>query len=518
MRVKILQTALWAFLGVLPAAGQTGSPAEPVRYVGGEITDPDLHDGGLRYIVGVENIQVLRANRTDPGQAEDYGWTYNHAPNLTYWRGKFYLQYLSNPADEHVSPGQTLLVVSPDGREWGKPVVVFPPYEAPEGVDIPEGYNGYMMHQRMGFYTAPSGRLLTLAFYGHTDSPFKEGGIGRVVREIYPDGSFGPIYFIRYSSHTGWRESNTSYPFYTSSPDKGFVAACEALLADRLRTLQWYDEDRGIDGFHHMPNMPEHREAVSYFHRADGKVVGLWKKSYATLSDDDGLTWSADVKLPTLKMAGGKVWGQGTADGRYAIVYNPIATQEYRYPLAMVTSSDGILFDGLGVVHGEVPPRRFFGRWKDFGPCYVRGIVEGEQTPGDGNMWVAYSVNKEDIWVSRIPLPAVTAVEGDVADNFNDIEPGAPVPGWNLYSPKWAPVAVEAFPSAEDRSLGLRDEDPCDYAKAVRVFEETVRGGFSMDIYPHGYGRFDVELTDRHGSRAVRLVFDGQGRIGIDTG
>ncbi|MCD8072799.1 MAG: exo-alpha-sialidase, partial [Alistipes sp.] len=392
------------------------------------------------------------------------------------------------------------------------------PYEAPEGVGIPEGYNGYMMHQRMGFYTAPDGRLLTLAFYGHTDSPFGKGGIGRVVREIYPDGSFGPIYFIRYSSHTHWNESNTSYPLYTSSPDEGFVAACEALLADRLRTLQWYDEDRGIDGFHNMPNMSEHREAVSYFHRGEGEVVGLWKKSYATLSSDNGLTWSADVKLPTLKMAGGKVWGQRTQDGRYAIVYNPIATQEYRYPLAMVTSDDGILFDGMGVVHGEVPPRRFFGRWKDFGPCYVRGIVEGEHTPGDGNMWVAYSVNKEDIWVSRIPLPATTVVKGEVADNFDKVEPGAPVPGWNIYSPKWAPVAVENFPTSDNRSLALRDEDPHDYAKAVRVFEQSARGGISLDLYPHGYGRFDIELTDRHGTRAVRIIFNEEGQVGIDTG
>ena len=31
----------------------------------------------------------------------------------------------------------------------------------------------------------------------------EEGGIGRVVREAYKDGSYGPIYFIRYSSPYG---------------------------------------------------------------------------------------------------------------------------------------------------------------------------------------------------------------------------------------------------------------------------------------------------------------------------
>lgn len=70
--------------------------------------------------------------------------------------------------------------------------MVFPPYQAPAGIGIPQGYNGYMMHQRMGFYISENDRLLVLAFYGHAEDPFREGGIGRVVREIYKDGSFGP--------------------------------------------------------------------------------------------------------------------------------------------------------------------------------------------------------------------------------------------------------------------------------------------------------------------------------------
>ena len=100
---------------------QTGTAAEPVAYVGGEICNPRLHEGGLRYALGVENIQVVRANRTHPEWAEDYGWTYNHAANITYWNGRFYLQYLSNPADEHQPPGHTLIATSADGRTWGKP-------------------------------------------------------------------------------------------------------------------------------------------------------------------------------------------------------------------------------------------------------------------------------------------------------------------------------------------------------------------------------------------------------------
>ena len=206
------------FSGIsLAGTAQTGTINEPIRYIGGVSADPNLHEGRLRYAIGTESRQTMRANRTHPEWSEGYGWTYNHAANLCYWNNQFYQQYLSNPADEHIAPGQTLITKSADGRHWAKPEVVFPPYIPPSGVKIPEGYTGYMMHQRMGFYVAPDGRLLVLAFYGHTEDPFENGGIGRVVREAYKDGTFGPIFFIRYTSHANWNETNTSSPLGSSA-------------------------------------------------------------------------------------------------------------------------------------------------------------------------------------------------------------------------------------------------------------------------------------------------------------
>lgn len=482
------------------ASAQTGTASEPVNYIGGEICNPRLHDGGLRYAIGTENIQVMRANRTHPNEAEDYGWTYNHAANITYWRGRFYLEYLSNPVDEQQPPGQTLLVTSADGRHWSKPIVAFPPYKAPAGVTIPKPYYGYIMHQRMGFYTAPNGRLLLVAFYGHSYNPFKEGGIGRVAREIKADGTMGPIYFIRYSSHTKWNATNTAYPFYTASRDKGFRAACQALLADKLKTLQWIDEDRGLDGFYTLKDSINRVQATSYYHRRDGQTVALWKWSYAALSPDNGLSWSTPVRVPTLIMAGGKQWGQRTPDGRYAICYNPIETQPYRYPLVAISSDDGITFDSMCVVHGEVPPRRFMGENKDFGPCYVRGITEGEATPPGQSMWLAYSVNKEDIWVSRVPTPIRTTWTGPVSDNFDDLQPGGAIANWNIYSPRWARVYVN-----DAHQLCLTDSDRYDYARAIRVFEAKPRTDIALDmqVAAENDDPMEIDVTDRHGERIV---------------
>jgi hypothetical protein len=146
--------------------------------------------------------------------------------------------------------------------------------------------------------------------------------------------------------------------------DAGFVAACDALLKDKLMTFQWYDEDHGVDGFY---NGNKSGQALSFYHRKDGKVVALWKKSLVALSDDEGKTFSEPVKVPTFLMSGGKQWGQKTDDGRYAISYNPIEQTQYRFPLVVVTGEDGVLFDNMFLIQGEVPVRRFTGRWKDFG-------------------------------------------------------------------------------------------------------------------------------------------------------
>ncbi|MDX1702129.1 MAG: hypothetical protein R3250_16000, partial [Melioribacteraceae bacterium] len=370
---------------------------------------------------------------------------------------------------------------------------------------IPKGMAS-VMHQRMGFYVAPNGRLLTLAFYGHTENPFRENGIGRVVRELYKDGSMGPIYFIRYDSQTNWNESNTAYPYYKVSNDKGFLDACNALLKDHLMTLQWFEEDNGIDGFY---SFNKSKQAFCWYRRKDGKIVGLWKKSFTAISDDEGKTFSDPVKAKTLIMSGGKVWGQQTEDGKYAISYNPIDQTQYRFPLAVITSIDGIIFDNLLLVQAEVPPRRFFGRWKDFGPCYMRGITQGNGDPPGHDMWMTYSMNKEDIWICRIPTPIKYEVNEDIKNDFENMTVGGPIIDWNTHSPQWARISL-IKENETNKCLRMNDTDPYDYSRAIRVFEEgnLVKASFKIKVQSIDTTQFDIDITDQYGNRPVQISFE----------
>jgi hypothetical protein len=497
--------------GPLVLRGEVGGEEEPIRYVGPDpVSESDYvdgyHDGRLRPAIGTQNHQILRANRSHPEWSDGLGWTYNHGPNLAHWKGRFYVHYLATPVGEHIPPGATLLASSTDGQDWSAPRVLFPMAFWAEEHRVPEEVvHNLVMHQRMGFHVAQGGRLLAFGFYGIMDGH----GMGRVVREVFEDGAFGPIHFIR--PNDNWTKK-LPYPLYTDSPDAGFVEACRDFLGDRIRRVQWWEEDRlAADAreFYGVPPLddgdgPEPGQAFNFFTRPDGVVVGLFKHRWATLTRDGGRTWSAPVRIPTFSYAGAKIWAQRTDDGAYAAVYNPTGNAS-RYPLAVAVSPDGIHFDGLASVHGEVPPKRFWGLHKNPGPQYVRGIVEGNgDAPGD-DLWVVYSVNKEDMWISRIPVPIRRTVEGPVADDFDDMRPGGVVTEWNVYSGRWTPVAVVAGTDGR-HSLKLEDRDPYDYAKAVRVFGTADRQRVRFSVRVEALAEaLEIDVTSGRGDRLVQL-------------
>lgn len=476
----------------------------PVRFAD-ELAVTTSADGGLRPVVGVHNLQVYRANRTAPAHRDGLTDTYLHAPMLVYWRDRYWIQYLSGPVSEHESPCATSLTSSRDGLAWEAPRVVFPSLPLPDGKYT-------LTHQRMGFYVAPDGRLLTLGFHGREPSPNDGTGFGRVVREVFPDGSLGPIHVLRVNAHRSLPEFVFPYPSYRDATDAGFVAACEALLADKLMTMQWWEEEQLDEtGFYRFRG-----KAGSWVTRPDGSVLGIWKNRVVGTTHDRGESWQRKSFAENVPNNGSKYWLQRTADARYALVLNP--TDRNRFPLAVMLSDDSETFRGLLAVHGELPDQRFGGHIKNMGPQYVRGIVEGNGVPPDPEhvFPLTYSVNKEDIWFCRVPVPvSADAPVGPVRDSFDDRPLDRPPEGWNVYSPLWAPVRVAADPAVSgNRVLSLRDEDPYDYARAVRIFPAThgVRISFRVQAAQTD-ARLEIELLDAAGARPVRLAFLPGGRL-----
>ncbi len=507
---------------------------EPIIYTGGLSPDASRFDGKLPHAIGVHSFQAMRANREFPSeQGVDKGWTYNHQPYLAYWNNQFYLQYLSGEYQEHTPPTRIMLMTSKEGIDWTAPKTLFPVYDLPEikrkDVTVPAGTKA-VMHQRMGFYVAPNGKLLALGFYSYCitpkHSPNAGQGLGRVVREVKQDGSFGPIYFIRYNRHVGFNESNTNFPFYKKSKDKEFLAACEALLKDKLITLQWWEEDRAKDGFYvvdpgdakgaayfseTITTSAGAGKAFCYYHRHDGVVVGIWKNQWSALSADEGRTWTPFTRNKSINPTGAKVWAQRLDDGTFALVHNQTAGFRNRYPMVLMHSPNGHEFDKMLVVNGEVPIRRYQGLHKRMGTQYYRGIIEGNGNPPEEDLWVTYSVNKEDIWVSKITVPIIDEVTENIDENFEAIAHIDQLKYWNLYVPQWASSQIISDATTGNQYLQMKDEAPYDYAKVERIFPKSKKVEISFDLQTisnrRGYA-LEIEVQDQRSSRPLRLRID----------
>ena len=446
--------------------------------------DPTLPDGGLPPFPGVQSFQVFRASRDAPELTDGKGWTYHHHVDMGCWRGRLYVGWNSCERDEDVWPSRELYSTSVDGRTWTDPQELFP-----QGLSTP---------LRMYFYFAPgAGRMLAIAGLRTDTADTSEDRKGPlVVREIRADHTLGDVFMLQAPAGVEVRP-----PMFDSSEDPDFIRACQQLLDDRVyleqqdrgrllgeRRMKWHDAAAWPAGA--VPGDSEKwvaGKAYSFFRRPDGVLVGVSKMGWTTTSRDEGATWSQPLVPPTLITGKAKVWGQQTPDGRYALVYNP--SRRNRYPLAIVTGEDGITFRDMRLVQGELPIQRYEGLRRSIGPQYVRGIStwsDDGSRAGERAMWLVYSMSKEDIWVSQVPLDTTEA-------------------RWNVYAPKWAPVTVEGD------EVRLEDRDPYDHAAATRVCEGGANVSFDVQAEQAGT-TLHVEIANDAGGRSMAITPEAPGR------
>ena len=412
-----------------------------------------------------------------------------------------------------------------DGYTWSNPQILFPEVQVPEGFQKPNRPEKAhdliaIMHQRVGWYVSKSGQLWALGNYGvafdKKDDPNDGNGLGRVIREVRKDGTLGPIYFIYLNSSYSRtsRNSKEIFPYYTKAP-KDVKAACEEILANPRYRMQWVEEADRND-----PLIPLHKEYKAYcdYTLPDGQIAALWKHALTSTSADGGLTWAQPVeRAKGFVNSNAKIWGQRLSDGTYATIYNP---SEYRWPLAISLSKDGYEYTTLNLVQGEVPPMRYGGNYKSYGPQYVRGIQEGNGIPKDSDLWVAYSMNKEDMWVAHIPVPVQTEAhnhaDGSEFDANRNMVDGSPVgiplsrlTSWNIYSPLYAPVTMEG------NWLTLSDSDPFDYARVERKIPATKELSVEFRLLPkqNNRGLLQIEFLDEHGTACSRIELTDEGII-----
>ena len=81
------------------------------------------------------------------------------------------------------------------------------------------------------------------------------------------------------------------------------------------------------------------------------------------------------------------------------------ANGKWRWPLVLLLSPDGQTFNRALLLRSgapdDLPPRRFEGRYKTQGYNYPKAMVS------DNKLYVGYSVNKEDVVCTIIPIQVI---------------------------------------------------------------------------------------------------------------
>jgi hypothetical protein len=125
---------------------------------------------------------------------------------------------------------------------------------------------------------------------------------------------------------------------------------------------------------------------------------------YASVSHDRGRTWTPPLET-NFPDATARSFAGNLPDGTAFLISNPSTTPSAthpsigrRTPLTIALSGDGITFDRAHIVRGEPTRMRFQGKSKLDGWQYPSALT------WRGWLYIAYSINKEDVGVTRVRL------------------------------------------------------------------------------------------------------------------
>lgn len=398
---------------VVMAATGVREPPAPVRWTVEKASGPGT-SAGYPEITGVDHFELMRVT-PETG-------TFCHHSHILHDGDRFYATWSNHLADED-SPGQRVLfAMSTDGRKWTEPKDCFPPLgpRAERGIDS-RVLTANGLHRIGGVVYAIAG----------ANDVFRDRGavmLGNLAREIRPGGALGPMFWLT-------RDGPGSFPGFPfdipGSADTRFSAPAAQLLAFRY-------QPENIPSWSFFPggrHGDDYTVATGYwksfggtmraddgalmceptaYRRPDGVAVRLFRdrngksrRIYAAVYDDASRIWTVPQRTNIPDAGSRAVAGRLPNGGVYLVGNQTWGAMESksssRDPLVLSVSRDGIVLDQAWIIRAGCPARRYAGKAKIPGFQYPHATVVGDE------LWVIYSINKEDVAVTRVPLKQVLA-------------------------------------------------------------------------------------------------------------
>ncbi|MBM4438167.1 MAG: exo-alpha-sialidase [Actinobacteria bacterium] len=348
---------------------------------------PGLFD---QAVVGTLGMPVATAEHAVVYRAADDSPKYAHHAQIAWFNDHLYAMWSAEPRDEDAAGQHVVYSRSADGLHWSPPAVL---------AEDPDGPDGPLRRTAGGWWVQGetlTGFFSTFAGYGATKWSARMSLEARRSR----DGStWGPVEPLvdGFLINEPPRALASGRLLMTGEDSNG---KSRLLSTDDPSALAgWSDGDVPSLRAPKQPNEP------TWIPRPDGSVLMLFRDDnrsrhlFAARSTDGGATWSSPERT-VVPDATAKARGGSLPDGSVFLISNP--SQRFgRIPLAISLSADGVTFARAFAVRWEATARRYEGLHKQPGYQYPGAAVWHE------HLYVIYSINKEDVAVTRIPLAAL---------------------------------------------------------------------------------------------------------------
>ncbi len=356
---------------------------------------PDL---GLPVLQNIEAVCLCNASPVTG--------MFNHHSYIIEHNDILYAAWSNHPVSED-APGQRVLAsYSTDkGKTWSAAKELFPPID--KTADREEQRDDSRILIPNGFAVVGQ-RLYAVAeahvyLFGPRPVPvFRRPGLGRLCREIMPDGGAGPIFWLTGNPP----EPVPGFPAFVPASDKecsDLVPKINEFLAqpEHLPSWEFVNQTCRVEAADGRSLC----EPTQAWRLPDGTLVRMYRSfgeypvyNYFQFSSDGGMSFSAAMKS-NFPDASSRSAAGNLPDGTAYVVNNPGKTRD---PLVISLAKDGRNFNHHAVIAMEASAMRYEGHAKLPGYQYPRTVFF------DDNLYVMYSVNKEDICVSTIPLKALS--------------------------------------------------------------------------------------------------------------